>query len=214
LQEVDRNKKRTGNVNSAKKIAEELRAYYCWAAPPPSSHAKEPQEEETGVSIISPFPLSEVDRLVLPNEGPGGRRRAAIGATVHIGDKLIRVYSVHAETRIEPKLKLEQYRFVLNDALKHRAVDATVILGDFNSWQGEVVDETEKAFTATGFATPFSKGEPTWHTFILKLKLDWMWLNGLRVQSSGIGRSIGLSDHWPLWVTASFEKPQAKKPEK
>src|SRR4051794_31693417 len=49
LQEVDRNKKRTGNVDTAKKIAEELRAYYCWAAPPPSSHAKEPQEEETGV---------------------------------------------------------------------------------------------------------------------------------------------------------------------
>ena len=32
LQEVDRNKKRTGNTNTARLIAEELGMYYAWAA--------------------------------------------------------------------------------------------------------------------------------------------------------------------------------------
>ena len=84
LQEVDRNKKRTGNVNTARLMAEELGMYYAWAAPPPPPPAKdkdkEPPEEETGVCILSAYPLTDVVRIVLPNEGPQGRRPAAIGA--------------------------------------------------------------------------------------------------------------------------------------
>jgi hypothetical protein len=34
LQEVDRNKKRTGNVNTARQLAEALGMRYAWAAPP------------------------------------------------------------------------------------------------------------------------------------------------------------------------------------
>ena len=96
LQEVDRNKKRTKNENTVKSLAEALGVNYAWTAPP----AKEDHEEETGVAILSPFPLSDIQRIVLPNEGPGGRRRAALGATVAIGSTRIRFYSVHAENRI------------------------------------------------------------------------------------------------------------------
>ena len=34
LQEVDRAKKRTGNANNARKLADDLGLYYAWAAPP------------------------------------------------------------------------------------------------------------------------------------------------------------------------------------
>ena len=34
LQEVDRNKKRTGNLNTTRHLAEQLGMYYAWAAPP------------------------------------------------------------------------------------------------------------------------------------------------------------------------------------
>ena len=34
LQEVDRRKKRSGNNNTAKMIADELGLHYAWAAPP------------------------------------------------------------------------------------------------------------------------------------------------------------------------------------
>src|SRR5215213_4502506 len=69
LQEVDRRKKRSGNSNTATLIANELGMHYAWAAPPP---AKPNDEEETGVAILSVYPLSDVRRIVLPHPGPNG----------------------------------------------------------------------------------------------------------------------------------------------
>src|ERR1044072_4255844 len=72
LQEVDRHKKRTGHNNTVKTIADALGMYYAWAAPP---SVKSTDEEETGVAILSFYPLSDVHRIVLPHPGPGQRRR-------------------------------------------------------------------------------------------------------------------------------------------
>ena len=80
-----------------KLIADELGLHYAWAAPPAP---KPTDEEETGVAILSVYPLSDVRRIVLPHEGPSRRRRVAVGATVEIDNRLWRVYSAHAETRI------------------------------------------------------------------------------------------------------------------
>ena len=112
LQEVDRAKKRSGNNNTAKIIADELGLYYAWAAPPP---VKPTSEEETGVAILSVYPLSDVKRIVLPHPGPGQRRRVALGATVEIENRQWRIYSAHAETRIKFGKKLEQFKAVLED---------------------------------------------------------------------------------------------------
>ena len=77
LQEVDRRKKRTGHNNTAKMLAEELGLHYVWTAPPA---AKEDAEEETGVALLSVYPLTDVVRIVLPHPGPKKRRRVAVGA--------------------------------------------------------------------------------------------------------------------------------------
>ncbi|HET9478403.1 MAG TPA: hypothetical protein VFO72_03600, partial [Pyrinomonadaceae bacterium] len=74
LQEVDRCKKRTGHHNTVKALADELGLHYAWAAPPA---AKPRDEEETGVAIMSVYPLSDVRRIVLPHAGPNRRRRVA-----------------------------------------------------------------------------------------------------------------------------------------
>jgi endonuclease/exonuclease/phosphatase family metal-dependent hydrolase len=202
LQEVDRNKKRTGNVNTARLMAEELGMYYAWAAPPPppAKHG-EAQEEETGVAILSAYPLADVTRFVLPNEGPGGRRRAAVGATVQIGKQSVRVYSLHAEIRTTNEKRLAQLRAVLEDLEAHHAeIKRAVVLGDFNTLTGKDVDATSELFTAAKFQTPFANGLSTWKTFIIELKLDWLWLRNLRPVQFGIDKKIGLSDHWPLWA--------------
>jgi endonuclease/exonuclease/phosphatase family metal-dependent hydrolase len=204
LQEVDRNKKRTGYVNTARKIADSLGMYYAWAAPPSPPSDKKQTEEETGVAILSPYPLTDVKRIVLPKEGPGGRRRVAVGATILIGKKSLRVYSVHAETRISSKAKLEQFRAVLEDLTRFDKSLPTIVLGDFNTWQPDAVTETHRLFTTNNFATPFDRKQPTWRTFLIKLKLDWLWMRGLTAKASGIDRNVELSDHWPLWSEASF----------
>lgn len=213
LQEVDRNRKRTGNVNTARLMAEGLGLHYVWAAPPPPPTGKE-QEEETGVAILSPYPLTEATRIVLPNPGPGGRRRAGVGATVQVGATPLRVYSVHAETRTSSEKRLEQFQAVLDDLKNHHSkTTRAVVLGDFNTLTGKDVDATSAHFTAAGFTTPLPNGESTWKTFIIELKLDWIWLRGLSAAQYGIDRKIGLSDHWPLWVKVNLNASAQGKDE-
>lgn len=205
LQEVDRNKKRTRNVNTARMMAEELGLHYAWAAPPLAPGKEKEEEEETGVAILSLYPLTDVTRMVLPNPGPGGRRRVALGATVHVGPNLVRVYTVHAETRTTNERRIEQFQAVLDDLSRHAKVERAAVMGDFNTITDDDVHATSELFTDAGFQTPFPNREPTWKTFIIKLKLDWVWLRGLRSLDYGINRRVGLSDHWPLWVNVRLD---------
>ena len=218
LQEVDRDRKRTGRVNTARQLADELGMYYAWAAPPPPTakpgkkQQKERPEEETGVAVMSPYPLVDVERIVLPHEGPGGRRRAAVGATVVVGARRIRVYSVHAETRLKSEKKLEQLSSVLDALSRHTELDGAVVLGDFNTWKGGEVDDADELFRKAGFETSIPKNKSTWKDYwVIELKLDWIWLRGLKPSAGGITRSVKLSDHWPLWTTAAFSKATSGK---
>ena len=201
LQEVDRRKKRSGNCNTVKVIADELGMHYAWAAPP----AAEPDdEEETGVAILSVYPLSDVRRIVLPHEGPNGRRRVALGATVEIGGRKWRIYSAHAEARIKMKKKLDQFQAIMDDLAQLPSDTPAIIMGDLNTWESSADDKTHKLFSGAGWKTPFG-GEATFKRKVLlvpiEMKLDWVWLRGLEAGSFGIDRTIGLSDHWPLWTT-------------
>jgi endonuclease/exonuclease/phosphatase family metal-dependent hydrolase len=207
LQEVDRNKKRTGNANTVRVLAEGLGMHYVWAAPPPPERKddgkrREEPEEETGVAILSPYPMTEVVRIVLPNEGPDGRKRAAVGATLHVGDQTVRVYSVHAETRMPVEKKVGHWRAVLEDLKGHASVSRVVILGDFNTIKGKDVRAARQLFTEAGFHTPFPDDNATFKVLFFDYKLDWVWLRGLTPTANGIDKEIDLSDHWPLWVKA------------
>ena len=200
LQEVDRSKKRTGNNNTVKALADELGLHYAWAAPPPP---KSTDEEETGVAILSVFPLSEVKRIVLPHAGPNQRRRVALGATVEIEGQRWRIYSAHAETRISLDKKMEQFNAILEDLASYPANTPAIVMGDFNTWEPSADDKTIKLFTNAGLKTPFS-GNSTFRRKVLlvpiELRLDWVWLRGLEATSYGIDRQIEVSDHWPLWT--------------
>jgi endonuclease/exonuclease/phosphatase family metal-dependent hydrolase len=201
LQEVDRNKRRTGNVNTARQLAEALGMRYAWAAPP---SADDDGEEETGCAILSPFPLTDVRRILLTHEGPNGRRRVAVGATVQVGRTPLRVYSVHAETRMPLEKKVEHWRAVLDDLRNFPDAAGAVVLGDFNTIKGKDVKAARRLFAGEGFTAPHPDGERTWKTLVFKLKLDWLWLRGLEARASGIDKGVGLSDHWPLWATVSL----------
>jgi endonuclease/exonuclease/phosphatase family metal-dependent hydrolase len=200
LQEVDRHKKRTGHNNTVKALADELGVHYAWAAPPA---AKPDDEEETGVAILSVYPLSDVRRIVLPNAGPNHRRRVALGATVEMNGRQWRVYSAHAETRISVDKKMEQFNAILEDLARYPGDMPAVIMGDFNTWQPNADDKTIKLFADAGLKTPFGT-QSTFRRRVLlvpiEFRLDWVWLRGLEASSFGIDRQIEISDHWPLWT--------------
>jgi endonuclease/exonuclease/phosphatase family metal-dependent hydrolase len=212
LQEVDRNKRRTGNLNTVKLIADKLGHYYAWAAPPT---AKANTEEETGVAILSSYPLSDVRRIVLPHPGPGRRRRAAIGATVDLGGTPLRVYSVHSENRISVNKKIEQTKAVLEDLSQYPKHMRAIILGDLNTWEPDSVKKTSELFVRESFTTPFVNGKSTFLRTVLlvpiRFKLDWIWLRGLEATSHGIDKKVRLSDHWPLWTVVSLKSSRTTK---
>jgi endonuclease/exonuclease/phosphatase family metal-dependent hydrolase len=206
LQEVDRQKQRSGKTNTAKLLADELGLYYAWAAPPtPKADA----EEETGVAILSTYPLSDVCRIVLPHAGPGKRRRVALGASIKAGENQIRIYSVHAETRISMDKKLDQLNIVLAD-LKEHSTGPAVVMGDFNTWQTDAAPKTIKLFSDAGFTTPFGS-QKTFSQKVLfvpvNFRLDWIWMRGLEAVNHGIDREIEISDHWPLWTSVKLKEP-------
>ena len=211
LQEVDRAKKRSGNHNTAKAIADELGLHYAWAAPP---SAKPSDEEETGVAILSVYPLSDVKRIVLPHPGPGKRRRVALGATVEIENRQWRIYSAHAETRIKFGKKIEQFQAVLDDLSHYPANTPAIIMGDFNTWEPNAHDKVFKLFSDAGLKTPFD-GKKTFKRRVLfvplELKLDWVWLRGLEAASCGIDREVEISDHFPLWTNVKMEPRKGTK---
>src|SRR5829696_3291858 len=152
LQEVDRNKKRTGHNNTAKMIADGLGMHYAWAAPP---MPKPTDEEETGVAILSVYPLSDVQRILLPHPGPNDRRRVALGATVEMPNGRWRIYSAHAETRIKMGKKLEQYKAVLDDLAHFPPDTPAIVMGDFNTWEPNADGKVRKLFSNAGLKTPF-----------------------------------------------------------
>jgi endonuclease/exonuclease/phosphatase family metal-dependent hydrolase len=200
LQEVDRAKERTAHEHTARVLADALGMNYAWAAPPSMN-----DEEETGVMLLSPYPLQDVTRIVLPAPGPGGRRRVALGATLKLGASEVRVYSVHAETRIKVAQKIAQQQAVLDDLKQHANITRAVILGDFNTWEATAADKTGKLFGGAGFTSALDNDRATFHTFIIELKLDWLWVRGLNPTASGIARHIELSDHWPVWAVVRLQ---------
>jgi endonuclease/exonuclease/phosphatase family metal-dependent hydrolase len=212
LQEVDRNKKRTGNSNTVKTLANELGMHYAWAAPPT---AKPGDEEETGVAILSIYPLADIKRIVLPNPGPDQRRRVALGATIEIDrGRTWRVYSAHAETRIPMGKKLGQYNVILEDLTRYPKDMPAIVMGDFNTWEPNAGSKTIKLFTNAGLKTPFG-GQRTFHRRILllpiELRLDWVWLRSLEAVRYGVDRQIEISDHWPLWTIVRAPPAATKK---
>jgi len=211
LQEVDRHKKRTGHNNTVKTIADALGMYYVWAAPPTANPT---DEEETGVAILSFYPLSDVHRIVLPNPGPNRRRRVALGATVEMPNRRWRVYSAHAETRIKMDKKLEQYKALLDDLAKFPADMPAMIMGDFNTWEPYAGGKVNKLFSDAGLKTPF-EDQSTFRRKVLfvpiELKLDWVWLRGLEAANCGIDRKVEVSDHWPLWTNVKMEPQKSTK---
>lgn len=212
LQEVDRSKKRTGHSNVARLMADELGMHYAWAAPPA---AKPGDEEETGVAILSPYPLSDVRRIVLPHEGPNKRRRVAIGVTVELPDQKWRVYSAHAETRISFDKKLEQFKAILDDLARYPSDMPAIVMGDLNTWEANAERKTIKLFTDAGMRTPFGSKDTFKRRILIvpiQFRLDWVWLRGLEAASYGIDRGVNVSDHWPLWTNVKPSATSLKSP--
>ena len=194
LQEVNRHHRKTGYRDVAFELADALGLYYAFAVENPYKEGG----GERGLAILSRFPMSQVERIALPHAGPGGRRRIALGTTLHLGPNCLRVYSIHLETRIANRKHADQLNTILADADRYRELP-TVILGDFNT----VYFRTEQTFAllkAADFQTKLYEGPSFRKVLLLRKKLDWIWTRNLEILQSGVQQEIEASDHRPLWA--------------
>jgi endonuclease/exonuclease/phosphatase family metal-dependent hydrolase len=154
-----------------------------------------------GCALLSPWPLVEPRKVLLPHGARGtGLRRAAIGATLLRGGKRFRVYSVHlpAPFGVSGGGRRDEVLTLLADAADSE--DPVVIAGDLNSH---------------GLGELFVKGGYTWLTRnigataselgVLKLAYDHVFTKGLRAPRRGPAAGIvrdnkKASDHRPVWA--------------
>ena len=150
-----------------------------------------------GNAVLSRWPIEEDEKLVLPYLAVIGRtQRIATAATVRVGRRPVRVYSVHLATPVTLAYhyRREQWATVLEDA---RRYPHAIVGGDLNS--GGLGERAARR----GFYWPTEEGPNT----LLFGRWDHIFLWGLTVPggeaAAGTVRdNRGASDHLPVWTRA------------
>ena len=196
LQEVNRDHQGSGNKDMARELAQALKMHFAYAVE--IEHGQ--GGGVRGLAILSRYPLSQVERVQLPVKGPGGRRRITLGATVELGQKRLRVYSLHLETRISAKKRALQLEGLLENARKYSDLPIAV-LGDFNTYASGHTRRVFELMEGDGFKCPLKGDKKTLQkAFFVRLKLDWIFVKNLSVLGADVEGQITVSDHRPLWV--------------
>ncbi|HET6972929.1 MAG TPA: endonuclease/exonuclease/phosphatase family protein [Pyrinomonadaceae bacterium] len=213
LQEADKGTLRTGGHHVAKELAEQLEMYWEHAPAGIPRGVKpvkrqwwldfeEPidlnDEGDTGVALMSRFPLSDVTRIDLPWHECPWRPRLAMAATISVGPHQLRIFNAHVDPHAAIDGQLEQLEVIAAQA------DATtlpaIILGDFNTLSKQKCIDTRAFLESRGYATPIPTGTSTWRGGGLQMHADWIFSRGVKIERWGVARPLSVSDHWPIWA--------------
>ncbi len=194
LQEVSRNGRASGGRDAARDLARKLALNFVYAAEKQGENGA----AERGLSILSPYPISQPVRLLLQ---PGSRQRIALGATLQLGGSELRVYTLHLDPWISGEKRRGQVSALLEHAKQYSHLP-TVILGDFNTFLAGDRKIMFQVMQGDGFTCPLKGDKSTFRArLVLRLKLDWIWLRNLEHLEADVEGSVKASDHRPVWVT-------------
>lgn len=159
-----------------------------------------------GLALASAFPIDAIEKMDLPLAS-NGVQRIALAATVHVGERTLRIIDIHLETRLNPRARVAQLHPAVIDT-----PGEVVIAGDFNTnwitWAGGLPvlagDRDQAAIVdsymaSLGFDAPSARSGPTEHAYGFEFKLDSIYTRGLDVAFGGVVRT-GPSDHWPMFI--------------
>lgn len=204
-----------------RQLAEALQMNYVYAPARPTEDAG-----THGLAVLSRFPLGEVEILPLPHYDLGyrTRRRIALGVTVDVGGRPLRVYNVHLDTRINVQDRLAQIRPVV-EAAERQPLEEVIIGGDFNTnpfrWlfhrfpvfrsnQAAAMDEFMRE---KGFRAPLAESGSTVNRAVFRGRVDALYARGLTARESGVEREVDSSDHFPVWVDLAWPPAATAKKE-
>jgi endonuclease/exonuclease/phosphatase family metal-dependent hydrolase len=189
LQEMD--------ATGTRRIAAALGMSYVYY--PATVHPK--TGRDFGNAILSRWPILGDDKVILPHLARFEKtERIATAATVRVGGRAVRVYSVHLATRLGlgPGARRDQADAVLADAA---AFPSVIIAGDMNGYG------IGKTFRGAGYRWLTEENPATDHFF----RYDHVFLKGLQPAagtSTGVIRdNRGASDHRPVWAVVSLHIP-------
>jgi len=165
---------------------------------PSAVHPK--TDRDFGCAILSPWPLVEAGKVVLPIGAFGSRvRRSAARATVVRGDERLLSYSVHLPSPlgVTGAARRQQLEVLLADAAGFTG--PVVVAGDFNS------HDVGRQLVKAGYSWPTRDVGTTSKFFFFGMSIDHIFARGLvaisSVESFGsVKENRGASDHRPVWV--------------
>jgi endonuclease/exonuclease/phosphatase family metal-dependent hydrolase len=151
-----------------------------------------------GCAVLSPWPIEDSRKLVLPHAARfSGLRRAAVSATLRRGDMRVRVYSVHLPSPrgVSGRSRRDQIRALLADA---GAADSVVVIGgDFNS-RAIGADLAAAGYCwLTREIGPTTRSHAYDHVFARR---PAAWPSALVADGAGVAVDRGASDHKPIWA--------------
>lgn len=160
-------------------------------------------KRDFGNAILTRLPIEEDRKIILPFLARFRHTlRVAVGATIRVGTRRLRVYSVHLATFVAngPRERREQLAAVLADA---EAYPTVLIGGDFNSG---TVPEVALARGYTWPTRHLAHTSAIW-------TMDHVLLKGLALVNAsafGLVREIhGASDHKPIWARVVLQDAPA-----
>jgi endonuclease/exonuclease/phosphatase family metal-dependent hydrolase len=213
LQEADKGTGRAGGQHVAAQLAGDLGVSYVFVgAGIPRGVAPAPREwwlnfeeqiarqdpGDTGVALLSRRPLSDIERIDLPWHECAWRPRLAMGATIELAGRQMRLFNVH----VDPHGPLDNQHQQLEALLERaEAYDGPhTIFGDFNTLSKQKAVEIRRLLESRGYQTPFPTGTPTWRGAGLRFHADWIFVKGLEIKRWGVVKPLNVSDHWPIWA--------------
>ncbi len=193
LQEMD--------VKGVEAIARALELNYVYY--PASVHPN--TGRDFGESILSPWPLSDDVKIILPHKSPrNGQIRIAVRAWVQTPDAPVLAYCVHGETALmSPKQRMDQVQALRDDVPDEARLVA--IGGDFNTVTPFERDVLLQMMTDAGFAWLTEDAGSTVQGGGVGVIMDYIFARGLKAVATGVVDSDA-SDHLPVWVQTATTK--------
>jgi endonuclease/exonuclease/phosphatase family metal-dependent hydrolase len=213
LQEADKQTARAGGLHVARELAVQLNM--SWVHTPAGIPRGVPPKQrqwwldfeeqiglndpgDTGIALLSRFPLEDVTRIDLPWRECPWRPRLALGATVSVGPGKLRIFNAHIDPHPEAEGQLAQLETMMDQA--DRSTEPTIVLGDFNTLSDQKCIETRRFLESRGYTTPLPTGTATWRGAGLRFHADWIFVRNLRINRWGVALPLNVSDHWPIWA--------------
>ena len=213
LQEADKETLRAGRIHVARELAKKMSFTLAHAQLHIPRHIEQQKRQwyldfeepikrddagDTGLAVLSRFPLENLKRLDLPWFNCPWRPRIALAATINVNKKKIRVFNSHIDPHASIDEQLEQHKAILDQAELDNL--PTVLLGDFNTLTPMARRKTRKFLEERGYISPFKTGTATWRAGLYYNHTDWIFTRGLYSTRFGIVKPLSVSDHWPIWA--------------